>query len=222
MTRKPVTVALVDDFEVVVRGVAAMLEPFEDRVRVVELALEEPITHDVDVALFDTFGQGEVHSDDIDTLLGSSHASRVAVYTFNFAPELIATAKARGVQGYLSKTLTAQDLVDAIERIAAGEVVVAGASQERRSHGTSRRGWPGKELGLTEREAEVLTLATQGLRNAEIAERLFISVNSVKTHVRHVYRKIDVHNRAQAVAWGIDHGFRPEHRALDLWRTTQH
>lgn len=220
MARTPVTVTLVDDFEVVVRGVAAMLAPFDDRIEVVEMALDAPITRDVDVVLFDTFGQGEVHVDDIQALVDNPHARNVAVYTFNFSNELIATARSRGVNGYLSKTLGADELVDALERISQGEVVIAGPPTSRRSR-TSTRGWPGKERGLTEREAEVLTLATQGLTNAEIAERLFISVNSVKTHVRHLYRKIDVHNRAQAVAWGIDNGFRPPHHALDMWRTTQ-
>lgn len=221
MASKPITVTVVDDFEIVVHGVAAMLAPFEDRVRVVELALEEPITKDVDVVLFDTFGQGEVHVDDIEPLLQNPHAGHVAVFTFNFANELIATARSRGVHGYLSKALDAASLVDAIERIHAGEIVVAGPTSGRRSHTTTPRGWPGKDRGLTEREAEVLTLATQGLTNAEIAERLFISINSVKTHVRHLYRKIGAHNRAQAVAWGIDNGFRPAHSALDRWITQQ-
>lgn len=220
MTRKPITVSLVDDFEIVVHGIAAMLERFADRIEVADISVDTGIDRDVDVVLFDTFGQGEVHIEDIEALTTNPHARRVAVYTFNFAPELIATAQARGVHGYLSKALPAEDLVSALERIAAGERVVAGPGEGRRARGSTARGWPGKDRGLTEREAEVLALATQGLSNAEIAERLFISINSVKTHIRHLYRKIDVHNRAQAVAWGIDHGFRPAHHALELWRVT--
>ena len=70
--------------------------------------------------------------------------------------------------------------------------------------------WPGREIGLTQRESEVLALITQGLTNQEIADKAYISINSVKTYVRTAYRKIGVSRRAQAVSWGMDHGFRPQ------------
>jgi two-component system, NarL family, response regulator LiaR len=60
---------------------------------------------------------------------------------------------------------------------------------------------------LSVRESEVLELICAGLSNLEIAERLYVSVNSVKTYVRQIYQKIDVSRRAQAVAWGLAHGF---------------
>ena len=70
--------------------------------------------------------------------------------------------------------------------------------------------WPGKEHGLTVREAEIIALITQGLSNQEIAERSYLSINSVKTYIRTAYRKIGVERRAQAVLWGIKHGFEPD------------
>ena len=70
--------------------------------------------------------------------------------------------------------------------------------------------WPGRSAGLTPREAEIIALITQGLSNQEIAERAFLSINSVKTYIRTAYRKINVTSRSQAVLWGVDHGFRPE------------
>ena len=54
------------------------------------------------------------------------------------------------------------------------------------------------------------TLITQGLSNQEIAERSYLSINSVKTYIRTAYRKIGVTRRAQAVAWGMRHGFEPD------------
>ena len=60
---------------------------------------------------------------------------------------------------------------------------------------------------LSTREAEVLDLICCGMSNLEIAEQLFVSVNSVKTYVRQIYQKIGVARRAQAVAWGLGHGF---------------
>ena len=58
-----------------------------------------------------------------------------------------------------------------------------------------------------ELEAEVLELICRGLSNLEIADQLFVSVNSVKTYVRQIYQKIAVTRRSQAVAWGLAHGF---------------
>ena len=66
--------------------------------------------------------------------------------------------------------------------------------------------WPGREEGLTAREAEVLSLITSGLSNADIAVRMSLSPNSIKSYVRSGYRKIDVTTRSQAVLWGISHG----------------
>jgi DNA-binding CsgD family transcriptional regulator len=76
--------------------------------------------------------------------------------------------------------------------------------------------WPGREHGLTARESEVLALITQGLSNQEIAERTYLSINSVKTYIRTGYRKIGVGRRSQAVAWGMRHGFEPDRmRTID-------
>lgn len=59
--------------------------------------------------------------------------------------------------------------------------------------------------GLSDREEEVLRLIAAGLTNREIAEQVFISINSVKTYIRSAYRKIGVNSRSQAVAWGLRH-----------------
>ncbi len=69
---------------------------------------------------------------------------------------------------------------------------------------------PARTHGLTAREAEIIALITQGLSNQEIAERSYLSINSVKTYIRTAYRKIGVERRAQAVLWGIKHGFEPD------------
>ena len=63
---------------------------------------------------------------------------------------------------------------------------------------------------MSPREAEVIALITQGLSNQEIADRAFLSINSVKTYIRSAYRKIGVTKRTQAVIWAIDNGFRPD------------
>ena len=69
--------------------------------------------------------------------------------------------------------------------------------------------WPGRDHGLTPRESEIIALVTSGLSNNEIAERTYLSINSVKSYIRSAYRTMGVTTRSQAVLWGIDHGMAP-------------
>ena len=117
--------ALVDDYEVVLIGVAHLFDQYADRIQVVDIAADEPISKDVDIALYDTFAQGEADDANLDVLLANEHADKVVVYTWNLQPALVETALRRGAAGYLSKTLPAAELVDALEQIHAGDVVVS-------------------------------------------------------------------------------------------------
>jgi DNA-binding NarL/FixJ family response regulator len=214
--RSPILIALIDDYDVVLTGVARMLDPYRDRVLVAEIDANEPLSDTVDIALYDSFAQPEADHDEIEVLVRSPRAKRVVVYTWNFAPDLIESARRRGADGYLSKRLPARELVDALEAVHAGETIVSEAPNRSRS-GASLD-WPGRHEGLTDREAEVLALITQGRSNAEVAALTFLSPNTVKSYIRSVYRKIDVSSRTQAVLWGVKHGFTPDHHRIDHWR----
>jgi two-component system, NarL family, response regulator LiaR len=207
MSSRPIRVAVVNDYEIVVAGVAAMLAPYRDRVIVVELDSSLPVISDVDVILYDTFAA--VQGDGIDTgaLVRSSDA-RVVVFSWNVDGELVRKALERGASGYLSKGLDAEQVVVGIEAVHRGETVTPPETEvaERDAAGE----WPGRDLGLSARESEVLALITQGLSNQEIAERTYLSINSVKTYIRSTYRKIEVSRRSQAVGWGMRHGFDPD------------
>ena len=198
-------VALRNDYEIVVRGLAVMLAPFTDRVRLVELDSGVPTLREVDVVLYDTFGQEQGNRIDVPAIAGTT-AGKVVVYSWNVAQALVDAAMDRGVAGYLSKGLPAEELVAALERVHAGERVL-----ERARVGDDIPGaWPGQADGLSAREAEVVALITQGLRNEEIASRTYLSINSVKSYVRSAYRKMGVTHRGQAVLWGFQHGFVPD------------
>jgi NarL family two-component system response regulator LiaR len=203
----PVRIAIVNDYEIVVAGVAAMLEPYSDRIDIIELDANHQVTSDVDVVLYDTFGQVQGDGVDLEDLIRDGDA-KVCVFSWNLQQGLVDRAIQRGARGYFSKALTAEEIVEAIERVHAGEVVhdTRAAVEEG-----SQCAWPGRDHGLTQRESEVLALITQGLTNQEIAERAYISINSVKTYIRTAYRKIGVQRRSQAVAWGMQHGFTPDH-----------
>jgi DNA-binding NarL/FixJ family response regulator len=212
----PILIALIDDYDVVLTGIARMLEPYRDRVIVAEIDANEPLHDTVDIALYDSFAQPESDHDQVQVLLRSPNARRVVIYTWNFHPHLVTKARRHGVHGYLSKTLPARDLVEALEAVHAGQVVIS--DPPRRSRPSFALDWPGRHEGLTDREAEILALITQGKNNAEIAAVTFLSPNTVKSYIRAIYRKIAVTSRTQAVLWGVNNGFTPDHHRIDHWR----
>ncbi len=212
----PITVALVDDYDVVLLGVAQMLDQYRDRVVVAEIDTNEPLSDTVDIVLYDSFAQPESDHDEVRVLIDNPRARRVVVYTWNFHPDLVDTARKQGVHGYLSKTLPARDLVTALEEVHAGKVVISEPPARARS--TCGLDWPGRGEGLTDRESEILALITQGKSNAEVAALTYLSPNTVKSYIRIIYRKIDVGSRTQAVLWGVANGFTPDHHRIDHWR----
>jgi DNA-binding NarL/FixJ family response regulator len=214
--RAPITVALVDDYDVVVKGVANMLEPYRDRIVIAELDSSMSVKDDVDIVLYDSFAQPESDHEEIGVLVANPRARRVVVYTWNFHPELVESARQRGAQGYLSKTLPARELVAALEAVHSGQVIVSDAAARARS--APGLDWPGRGEGLSEREAEILALITQGMSNADVARLTYLSPNTVKSYIRTIYRKLGVSSRTQAVLWGVNHGFTPDHHRIEHWR----
>jgi DNA-binding NarL/FixJ family response regulator len=198
--------AIVDDYAVVVAGVAAFLDA--ERIEVVETGATTPVITDVDIVLFDTFGQIQGEGIDLEDFVRDSGGAKVVIYSWNLKPELIEEALAGGARGYLSKVLTGPAIVEALERIMSGEIVVLAGNFESSADGAGD--WPGRQAGLSPREAEILALITQGLSNQAIADRAYLSINSVKTYIRSAYRKIGVASRTQALMWAIDNGFRPD------------
>jgi DNA-binding NarL/FixJ family response regulator len=198
--------AIVDDYAVVVAGVASFLSA--ERIDVVETGATLSVMSDVDIVLYDTFGQIQGVGIDLEDFVRGSGGAKVVIYSWNLNQAIIEQALAGGASGYLSKVLTGPAIVRALERIMDGEVVVLSGDNET-SVGAAGD-WPGRAAGLSPREAEVIALITQGLSNQEIAARAYLSINTVKTFIRSAYRKIDVTKRTQAVVWGIDNGFRPD------------
>ncbi|MFT4216441.1 MAG: response regulator transcription factor [Micropruina sp.] len=203
-TKPPVRVALVNDYEVVVTGLLHMFTNYPDRVEVVKLVAGRDVREPVDIALYDSFGQLSPDSPQLEGVLRNPLVGRTVIYTWNFQRALIERARQQGVAGYLSKTLPARALVDALEQVHAGKMVVSPAPASANQVGGN---WPGREEGLSHRESEVIALITQGLSNAEIAQCMYLSPNSVKSYIRSAYRKIGVIRRSQAVSWGMRHGF---------------
>ncbi len=203
-----VRVALVNDYEVVARGVAEMLRNYQNRIHVVELDLNKQVGEHVDIALYDTFAATRGDRSEVRDLVSNPLVDVVAVYSWTLEPAHIESAMSNGAGGYISKGLPAAGLVSALETIRAGGKQL---HLEQKDAQTVIVGdWPGREEGLSEREGEILALITQGLSNAEIAERTYLSINSIKTYIRNCYRRIGADSRTNALLWGIEHGFRPD------------
>ncbi|WP_237568401.1 response regulator transcription factor [Mycolicibacterium lacusdiani] len=212
----PITVALVDDYDVVLMGVANMFDRYRDRVVVAEIDANMSLDDSVDIVLYDSFAQPEADHDEIAALVANPRARRVVVYTWNFHPDLIASAQDKGAHGYLSKTLPARELVTALEAVHAGEKIVSDVPPRARS--AVGLDWPGRGEGLSDRESEILALITQGKSNAEVAALTYLSPNTIKSYIRTIYRKIDASSRTQAVLWGVKHGFTPDHNRIEHWK----
>jgi DNA-binding NarL/FixJ family response regulator len=205
MTEGPARIAVANDYEIVVVGLAAMLDRFDD-LKVIDMFIvgecepDEPI----DVVLFDTYGREGIGIPALRSLLDTKLVKHIAVFTLSWADTLVKAALDQGVTGVLSKSLPGEVLAACVRDVAKGVVVVAPPPTGRISSGVGRD-WPGRSLRLSERESEVMVLLAGGLRNADIASALYVSDETVKTHVKRAYRKLGVNNRAQATGLVLRH-----------------
>jgi DNA-binding NarL/FixJ family response regulator len=128
--------------------------------------------------------------------------SRVLVLTTYDSDSDVIPAIEAGATGYLLKDAPRAELIRAVRAAYRGEAILAPSVATRLM---SQLRAPAEET-LSERELEVLTLIAQGLTNREAAARLFISEATVKTHLIHIYTKLDVNDRAAAVAIAYERG----------------
>jgi DNA-binding NarL/FixJ family response regulator len=209
----PITVALVNDYDLVLAGLSAMLRPYRDRLSVVERAIDRSPMRPVEVSLFDTYGAADGQIERVRKLVEDDTSGSVVVFSFSTAPELVRLAMSSGAAGFISKTVNARQLAEAIVSVAQGNQVVLSPPQHR--HRDSGLGWPGRGRDLSGRDSELLVLLRQGYTNRQIADQLYISENTVKTHLRRLFRKLAVTNRTQAAMMMTeDAEFRPRPAGL--------
>jgi DNA-binding NarL/FixJ family response regulator len=201
---RPITVALVNDFELVLRGTESMLGQFPDRFVVTEIDVKSNPNHRVDLVLFDTYGHAMGGIERVRSLVNDPRVGTVAIYTWRLPPEQIKALLAAGAGGVLAKSLSADGLADSLAAVHEGETVVSAAFNHAHEHT-----WPGHDLGLTARESDVAAFLAKGCSNREIADALFISEHTVKSHLKSIFRKTGVASRTgAAVRIAEDAGFR--------------
>ena len=141
----------------------------------------------------------------------ASPSTKVVIMTAHDDDRLLVEAVEAGASGFLSKDEPAEEVMAAIKSAADGEVLIDPATltrllaqvareREAESHAMSLLN------DLTEREREILQLLSEGMRNEDIAKKLYISPQTVQTHVRNILGKLRVHSKLEAVAFAVKHG----------------
>jgi NarL family two-component system response regulator LiaR len=206
----PITVLLVDDHEMVRRGVRAFLQTRPDITVVAEAGSGEEAVrlaaeHAPDVALMDLIMPGMDGVEATRRLTARSPRTNVVMLTSYHDDEHIFPAIRAGALSYVLKEVGPEELADAVRKAAAGEAVLhprVAARVVRELHG-AQRDEPNAFRELSDRELEVLKLIADGLSNAEIAGRLYVSEKTVKSHVSNILGKLHLADRTQAAvfAW---------------------
>lgn len=199
----PIRVGLITDHALVRAGVRGMLAPYADRVVVVDIGPESDLG-EAQVVLYDVLRLSTGDGKDLETAI-KAHPGRVLALARELQPGLAARALGMGAIVSVSLGAEADELVQAVEDFAAGHL--EDGSQADLDNQADLRRQQGRDVNLSRRELDVLGLIVRGRSNDEVGEELFITINTVKTLIRSVYRKIGVTTRAQAVAWGVEHGF---------------
>ena len=211
---------VVDDHAIFREGLRALLD-MEDDFEVIgeasqgseaiAMVAEEP----PDVILLDLHLPDGIGSDFCRQLLQVSPQSKVLILSAYDDDQEISAALIAGASGYVLKTVGGERLADNIRSVARGEVLLAPSVAAKVVRQLSRlREETGRQEEaletLTPREREVFFLASRGLRNAEIAEELYLSEKTIKTHLRNIYNKLNLTSKAELRLFAVRTGLTQE------------
>jgi DNA-binding NarL/FixJ family response regulator len=212
----PVRIVLVDDHEMVIEGLRAMLAAFSDRVRVVghavgaERALAVIDDLKPDIVLCDVRMQGSSGLDLCNALRERDPQRKVVMLSVYDDEQYLFQAMRVGASGYLLKSISSDELVRQLESVNGGQTAIDPGMAARAVDTAARiqrdEFWPGARQGLTQRESEILSYVVNGLSNRGIANKLVIGDETVKSHLRSIYRKLGVSDRTGAVATALREG----------------
>jgi two-component system, NarL family, response regulator NreC len=201
-----ITIVLADD-HTVVRSALRMLLENEHGFEVLaeagdaDTAARYVLGHKPSVLVLDLNMPGRPSLEVIPDIRKASPATEIVVLTMQSEPAFARTALQAGVRGYVLKEAADTELVQAVRSAAAGETYLQPSLGARLA---SEPDSP--EDDLTDREREVLRLIVLGHTNAEIAERLFLSIRTVESHRAHIQQKLGLSGRSELVRYALDRG----------------
>jgi NarL family two-component system response regulator LiaR len=215
---QPSTLVICDDHKILTDALAMVVER-DPELRLVappvhsaEQAVEICRVHHPDVVLMDIVFKGGIDGIEATRRIKEmSPATKVVIMTAHDDERLLVDAVEAGASGFLGKDEAADEVLAAAKAAAEGEVLIDPATLTRLLHQVAlereaRRDAMHLLESLTEREREILELLSQGTRNDDIAQKLYISPQTVQTHVRNVLAKLGVHSKLEAVAFAVKNG----------------
>lgn len=206
-----IKVLLVDDHEMVRLGVSSYLSIQED-IEVVgeaengQIGYEKAMELKPDVILMDLVMDVMDGIASTKAILKSWPEAKILIVTSFIDDEKVYPAIEAGASGYLLKTSTAHEIANAIRKTYNGERVLEPEVTTKMMEQLSNRNRHVLHEELTNREQEILLLIAQGMSNQEIADELFITLKTVKTHVSNILAKLEVEDRTQAAIYAFKHG----------------
>ena len=211
----PIAVLICDDHPLFRQGLRRLLETVGEFAVVGEVERAEEVSAAVrdrrpDVVVLDVELPGGSGIGAAEALRAQAPDVRVLMLSGFSDPTRVRAALRAGASGYVLKNAPPEELIDSIRRVAAGRSVLAPVVAETLA--ATLRDEPEEErarrrlASLSERELEVLRFAAQGDGNADIGKRLFISEGTVKNHMTHILRKLDVEDRTQAALLAVKYG----------------
>jgi DNA-binding NarL/FixJ family response regulator len=202
--KQPIRVFSVDDHPLLREGIAALVNNQPDMVLVGEAAtggeaIQQFKEHEPDVTLLDLRLPDMSGIDVLIAIRSEFPEARLVMLTTFEGDVEVQRALQAGARGYLLKNMPPSELLEVIRQVHAGKKRIPPEIASQLLEHMS-------DEGLTEREVEVLREVADGNRNREIAERLFISEETVKVHIKHIMEKLGAADRTQAVAIGVRRG----------------
>jgi two-component system nitrate/nitrite response regulator NarL len=212
--RARVRIAVIDDHTLFRRGITALLSRVPDFEIVGEAAdgfegIKAVAACRPDVVLLDLNMPGLSGVETTQAILREAPGTHIVVLTVSEEAEDLMTVLRAGALGYLLKNIDSDFLVDSIRSAANGDSVMSpemtGKLLRELRAGTDTAAGP----ELSPREREIVVCLTRGASNKEIARELGVAESTVKIHVQHILRKLDLSSRVQVAVWAIEHGIAP-------------
>lgn len=215
MADLPIRIVVVDDHTLFRRGIIALLSQEPGFAVVGEAAdgfvgIRTVLAQKPDVVLLDLHMPGISGLEALAAILQEAPGTHIVMLTVSEAGEDLVASLRNGALGYLLKNIDGEFLVASIRRAAQGESVVSPEMTGKLVREV-RGGSPGgpKAENLSPREREILQHVAKGASNKEIARALNVAESTVKIHVQHVLRKLELNSRVQAAVWAIENGLAP-------------